>query len=81
MSPQLLQPMFRGATRAARNDLGQDAFNEAVFMRPGQALTRGLVAVDEKVMMVQSVELVRWQLNRAQPYVAHNLDMFVLMQH
>ena len=38
------------ATRAARNDLGQDAFNEAVFMRPGQALTRGLVAVDEKVI-------------------------------
>jgi NADH-quinone oxidoreductase subunit L len=38
------------ATRAARNDLGQDAFNEAVFMRPGQALTRGLVVVDEVVI-------------------------------
>jgi NADH-quinone oxidoreductase subunit L len=38
------------ATRAARNDLGQDAFNEAVFMRPGQAITRGLVAVDEVVI-------------------------------
>jgi len=38
------------ATRFARNDLGQDAFNEAVFMRPGQALTRGLVAVDEVVI-------------------------------
>ena len=38
------------ATRAARNDLGQDAFNEAVFMRPGQALTRGLVTVDEVVI-------------------------------
>jgi len=38
------------ATRFARNDLGQDAFNEAVFMRPGQALTRGLVTVDEVVI-------------------------------
>jgi NADH-quinone oxidoreductase subunit L len=38
------------ATRFARKDLGQDAFNEAVFMRPGQALTRGLVTVDEVVI-------------------------------
>jgi NADH-quinone oxidoreductase subunit L len=38
------------ATRFARKDLGQDAFNEAVFMRPGQALTRGIVAVDEVVI-------------------------------
>ena len=37
-------------TRFARADLGQDAFNEAVFMRPGQALTRGLVTVDEVVI-------------------------------
>ena len=38
------------ATRFARNDLGQDVFNETVFMRPGQALTRGLVTVDEVVI-------------------------------
>ena len=38
------------ATRLARNDLGQDLFNEAIFMRPGQALTQGLVIVDEKVI-------------------------------
>jgi NADH-quinone oxidoreductase subunit L len=38
------------ATRFVRNDLGQDAFNEAVFMRPGQALTRGLITVDEVVI-------------------------------
>lgn len=38
------------ATRLARNDLGQDVFNEAVFMRPGQILTDGLVAIDEKVV-------------------------------
>jgi NADH-quinone oxidoreductase subunit L len=38
------------ATRVARNDLGQDAFNEAVFMRPGQVITRGLITVDEVVI-------------------------------
>lgn len=38
------------ATRLARNDLGQDLVNEAIFMRPGQALTQGLVIVDEKVI-------------------------------
>ncbi|BBY57112.1 NADH-quinone oxidoreductase subunit L [Mycolicibacterium sarraceniae] len=35
-------------TVAARNDLYGDAFNEAVFMRSGQELTKGLVVVDEK---------------------------------
>ena len=38
------------ATRAARADLYGDAFNEAVFMRPGQWLTRTLVYVDRKVV-------------------------------
>jgi NADH-quinone oxidoreductase subunit L len=38
------------ATRLARNDLGQDAVNEALFMRPGQTLTQGLVVMDEKVI-------------------------------
>lgn len=37
-------------TRIARKDLMQDAFNEAVFMRPGQALTKSLVSVDEKII-------------------------------
>jgi NADH-quinone oxidoreductase subunit L len=37
-------------TRLVRNDLGQDAFNEAVFMRPGQALTDGLVKTDASVI-------------------------------
>ncbi|WP_461023034.1 NADH-quinone oxidoreductase subunit L, partial [Thalassiella azotivora] len=36
------------ATRAARRDLFQDDVNEAVFMRPGQYLTRSLVYVDTK---------------------------------
>ena len=33
-----------------RRDLGQDAFNEAVFMRPGQSLTKLLVASDDRVI-------------------------------
>jgi NADH-quinone oxidoreductase subunit L len=32
---------------AGRNDLYGDAFNEAVFMRPGQRLTDGLVRLDD----------------------------------
>jgi NADH-quinone oxidoreductase subunit L len=35
-------------TRAARADLYGDRFNEAVFMRPGQYLTRTLVWFDSK---------------------------------
>ncbi len=35
---------------AARRDLYGDAFNEAVFMRPGQWLTRSLVWVDNRVI-------------------------------
>ncbi len=37
-------------TRIARRDLLQDQFNEAVFMRPGQALTRGLLTADRSVI-------------------------------
>jgi NADH-quinone oxidoreductase subunit L len=37
-------------TKIARQDLMQDRFNEAVFMRPGQALTTTLVATDELVI-------------------------------
>jgi NADH-quinone oxidoreductase subunit L len=37
-------------TRFARRDLLQDAFNEAVFMRPGQYLTRALSFFDRKVV-------------------------------
>jgi NADH-quinone oxidoreductase subunit L len=38
------------ATRAARKDLYQDSVNEAVFMRPGQYLTRSLVFADRRVV-------------------------------
>lgn len=37
-------------TRIARRDLWQDDFNEALFMRPGQKLTKALVATDEVVI-------------------------------
>ena len=37
-------------TKIVRQDLMQDRFNEAVFMRPGQALTATLVAADEAVV-------------------------------
>jgi NADH-quinone oxidoreductase subunit L len=36
------------ATRAARADLYGDAFNEAVFMRGGQVLTKAVIEVDDK---------------------------------
>ena len=37
-------------TKAARKDLFQDSFNEAVLMRPGQKLTSGLVYTDEAIV-------------------------------
>jgi NADH-quinone oxidoreductase subunit L len=37
-------------TKIVRQDLLQDVANEAIFMRPGQALTKTLIAVDEKVI-------------------------------
>jgi NADH-quinone oxidoreductase subunit L len=37
-------------TKIVRRDLLQDDFNEAIFMRPGQALTSTLVKTDELVI-------------------------------
>jgi NADH-quinone oxidoreductase subunit L len=37
-------------TIIGRHDLYGDAFNEAVFMKPGEALTRGVVALDTSVV-------------------------------
>jgi NADH-quinone oxidoreductase subunit L len=42
------QPRGSVVTVAARRDLYGDAVNEAVFMRPGQYLTRSLVYVDNR---------------------------------
>jgi NADH-quinone oxidoreductase subunit L len=44
----VVPPVGSPLTRAARADLYGDAVNEAVFMRPGQYLTRTLVYVDSK---------------------------------
>ncbi len=41
-------PAGSALTVAARKDLYGDAFNEEVFMRSGQVLTKGLVEVDDK---------------------------------
>jgi NADH-quinone oxidoreductase subunit L len=43
-------PAGSALTRAARVDFYQDAFNETMFMRPGQYLTRVLVFFDNKVV-------------------------------
>jgi NADH-quinone oxidoreductase subunit L len=49
-SVPLVAPAGSLLTRAARADLYGDAFNEAVFMRPGQYLTRWLVWFDNRVV-------------------------------
>jgi NADH-quinone oxidoreductase subunit L len=41
-------PVAGALTRAARRDLYQDGVNEAVFMRPGQYLTRILVYLENR---------------------------------
>lgn len=50
--PVPVMPMFSGnpLIQIGRKDLYGDAFNEAVFMKPGQLLTRAVVAVDEHVV-------------------------------
>ncbi len=46
--PEALPAREPAVVVAARRDLYQDAFNEAVFMRPGQYLTRSLVFADNR---------------------------------
>ena len=48
--PEVAPTQVSALTVAARNDLYGDAVNEAVFMRPGQHLTRTLVWTDNKVV-------------------------------
>src|SRR6201991_129017 len=43
-------PAGNALTVAARQDLYGDAFNERVFMRPGQLLTEGLVEIDDEAV-------------------------------
>ncbi len=44
--PQVAPTDVTVFTKIARRDLLQDDFNEAVFMRPGQSITRGLQTAD-----------------------------------
>lgn len=71
-------------TRAARRDLFQDDVNEAVFMRPGQYLTRSLVFVDNRgvdgavrglAALVGGLagRLRRWQTGLVRSYAASML--------
>ncbi|BBZ34691.1 NADH-quinone oxidoreductase subunit L [Mycolicibacterium confluentis] len=46
--PEVAPEEVSALTVAARRDLYGDAVNEAVFMRPGEQLTRDLVVVDDK---------------------------------
>lgn len=46
----IVPPRGSVLTRAARKDLYQDQVNEAVFMRPGQYLTRSLVYGDRQMV-------------------------------
>lgn len=48
--PETAPQNVSAVTVAARRDLYGDAVNEAVFMRPGQLLTRALVGVDDKAI-------------------------------
>jgi NADH-quinone oxidoreductase subunit L len=48
--PVVAPTQVSAITVAARNDLYGDAVNEALFMRPGQHLTRTLVWTDNKVI-------------------------------
>jgi NADH-quinone oxidoreductase subunit L len=48
--PEVAPTQVSALTVAARNDLYGDAVNEALFMRPGQYLTRTLVWTDNKII-------------------------------
>jgi NADH-quinone oxidoreductase subunit L len=72
-------PVGSPLTRAARVDFYQDAFNESLFMRPGQYLTRLLVFFDNRIVdgfvngsaaMIGggSARLRRWQTGFVRSY-------------
>jgi NADH-quinone oxidoreductase subunit L len=72
-------------TKAARADLYGDAFNEAVFMRPGQYLTRSLVFFDSKVVdaavngTAGLVGVVASQLRRLQSGFARSYALMMVL--
>ena len=83
-------PRGSALTKAARADLYQDAFNEAVFMRPGQYLTRSLVFVDNRgvdgavgglaaLIGGTAGRLRRWQNGMVRSYAASMLAGVVVL--
>ncbi|MFN8078414.1 MAG: NADH-quinone oxidoreductase subunit L [Kineosporiaceae bacterium] len=83
-------PRGTWATRAARRDLYQDDINEALFMRPGQYLTRSLVFTDSKGVdgavggLAAGVgglggRLRRWQSGMVRSYAASVLGGVVVL--
>ncbi len=83
-------PRGTWATRAARRDLYQDDINEAIFMRPGQYLTRSLVFTDSKGVdgavggLAAGVgglggRLRRWQSGMVRSYAASILGGVVVV--
>ena len=72
-------------TKAARADLYGDAFNETVFMRPGQYLTRSLVYVDNKLVdgvvngTAGLVGLVASQLRKTQTGFARSYALLMVL--
>ena len=73
------------ATRAARADLYGDAVNEAVFMRPGQYLTRSLVFVDNRVVdgfvngVAGFIGVIASQLRRIQTGYTRSYALMMLL--
>jgi NADH-quinone oxidoreductase subunit L len=73
------------ATRAARADLYGDAVNEAVFMRPGQYLTRSLVFIDNRVVdgfvngVAGFIGVIASQLRRIQTGYTRSYALMMLL--
>ena len=61
--PRNLPRDVSALTVAARRDLYGDAFNEAVFMRPGQLLTKAMVVADDSAIE-GSVNGLTWSIRR-----------------
>ena len=60
--PEIAPEQVSVFTKAARKDLYQDVFNDAVLVKPGTILTAGLVATDHNVID-GGVRLVGWVIS------------------
>ncbi|MDR1799794.1 MAG: NADH-quinone oxidoreductase subunit L [Bifidobacteriaceae bacterium] len=86
----VLPPPANVLVKAAREDLFQDTANDVFLVRPGQAVVKGLTAVDGKVVdgavrgigcLVQTVGggLSRWQTGFVRSYAASMLAGVILL--